>query len=308
MPTIDTPGFYFDVTEQDYHADPVIQPSLSSSVAKVLVDQSPRHARYVHPRLRPPAPGEVEKVSRAMDVGSAAHKILLGRGRVVDILQFDDYRKKEAQQMRDDSRRAGNVPVLAADWADVETLAKAAAEQLMERNRPSIFTKGKAEVTMVWQEKNGVWCRSRLDFLPDDAASAAHLTLPELKTTGGSSAAEDWQTTCFNSGYDIQTAFYRRGLKTLLPNLKTVEFEWIVLEQDPPHGLNIIKAGGQMEAEADEMVGLAIEMWGRCTTDNKWPGYDEEIVALDPPYWRAMKAELRRMALRNRMARWQAPL
>lgn len=39
---IDEPGIY-DMEPEQYHADPVIQPSLSASIAKRLIDRSPWH-------------------------------------------------------------------------------------------------------------------------------------------------------------------------------------------------------------------------------------------------------------------------
>lgn len=38
---ITTPGLYLEVPERIYHADPCPSPSLSASVANVLIDQSP---------------------------------------------------------------------------------------------------------------------------------------------------------------------------------------------------------------------------------------------------------------------------
>lgn len=42
-----------DLDESTYHADPCAAPSLSSSIAKVLLFKSPLHARYCHPKLNP---------------------------------------------------------------------------------------------------------------------------------------------------------------------------------------------------------------------------------------------------------------
>ncbi|WP_242401117.1 hypothetical protein [Acetobacter okinawensis] len=52
MSIITTPGIY-DLPEAQYHADPCPTPSLSNSVARILLDESPMHAHFSHPRLNP---------------------------------------------------------------------------------------------------------------------------------------------------------------------------------------------------------------------------------------------------------------
>ena len=46
-------AIHTDISAEAYHADPAPEPSLSSSVAKILVNLSPAHARIAHPRLNP---------------------------------------------------------------------------------------------------------------------------------------------------------------------------------------------------------------------------------------------------------------
>ena len=69
---INKPGMY-TMKEQEYHADPVIEPSLSSTTAKTLVERSPRHAWMNHPRLG----GARRGASNRMDLGSVVHDIVL---------------------------------------------------------------------------------------------------------------------------------------------------------------------------------------------------------------------------------------
>jgi len=70
---ITEPGIY-DIPETDYHADPIAEPSLSSSIAKILLARSPRHAWANHPRLNP---NQEPETRREFDFGSAAHAMLL---------------------------------------------------------------------------------------------------------------------------------------------------------------------------------------------------------------------------------------
>src|SRR6266571_488600 len=71
-----TPGIY-TLTAEQYHADPAPTASLSSSVASILLDQSPLHAWLAHPRLNHSYVRE--DANSRFDLGSAAHMMLLER-------------------------------------------------------------------------------------------------------------------------------------------------------------------------------------------------------------------------------------
>jgi len=71
MTTISKPGVY-DIPDKEYHADPCPVPSLSSTLARTLLNQSPLHAWTKHPRLNPDHEPE-EK--RTFDIGRV-HQVL----------------------------------------------------------------------------------------------------------------------------------------------------------------------------------------------------------------------------------------
>lgn len=303
---IDKAGLYDDVAEAAYHLDPVEPgPSLSSSIAKLLVTRSPKHAWYEHPRLNKAKALEVEAPTKAMDIGTAAHKLILGRGLDIKEIPFDDYRTNAAKKMRDEARAAGRVPILSDDMASIKILAEAARDQLAGTELAGVFDDGAAEVTGVWQDIGGIWCRMRLDWLPASARDGGHIIAVDLKTTGGSGHPDDWQRTAFDMGYDFQEAHYRRGLYRLIPGVRSVRFVFVVLEQDPPYGLAINEFGGQAQAEAEELIKLAHGLWGECLRRNEWPGYPTETTHIDPPKYRSDRAEIRRLAMLRRAEIWQ---
>lgn len=305
---IEKPGIYDDVSEADYHADPVTpMPSLSSSIAKLMVTRSPMHAAYEHPRLNPAKAAEVEKPSNAMDFGTAAHKIILGEGKAVQIIEATDYRTKDAKAARDAARAAGRVPILAADFASVQALAEAAKAQIACTELAGIFDAGTPETTLAWMEGPS-WCRARVDWLPDQARGGGHITVVDLKTTGGSAHPDDWARTAFDMGYDVQAVFYERGLRALIPGVRSVKFKFLVLEQDAPYGLSVNEMSGQALAEAEELVRLGIQAWTACMEAKEWPGYPSAATSIDPPKWRSDRTEIRRLALLDRIGRWQRPL
>jgi hypothetical protein len=306
---IDKPGFYSDISEARYLEDPVIEPSLNNTICKMMVNRSPRHARYWHPRLNPDILEQEEKTNRPRDIGSAVHSLILGKGANIAIIPYDDYKKHDAQDERDEARDAGHIPILQTDMESVLGVEKAAKEQLADAGLENLFTGGQAELVMAWKDRGGVWCRSRLDYLHDEVRKGgSHITVPELKTTAGSAHPLDWQSTFFDQAYDYQAGFYERGLKALLPTVQTVEFVWLVLEQKPPYGLSIVRMGNQAALEASTLVEVGIDMWSACLSTGKWPGYDTNAAPIDPAFWRSNLKEQRRLDAVNRIALWQRPL
>ena len=173
-------------TLAEYIRDPARAPSLSASLAHILLTQSPRHAWLAHPRLNPqwmPDEGTNET-----DLGTIAHALLLEDDHSrLSVIEAPDWRKKDAQEARDDARSRGKVPILVHKYQTVLVMVKA-AKQAIQR-APEIrkaFEQGKPEQTLVWQDGD-VYCRARPDWLTDDRRLAI-----DYKTVGGSAEPESW--------------------------------------------------------------------------------------------------------------------
>ncbi len=65
-------GIHLSVPSAVYFADPAAQPSLTQSIAKILIEKSPLHAWHEHPRLggKPDEPDDTYSSARA--IGSAS--------------------------------------------------------------------------------------------------------------------------------------------------------------------------------------------------------------------------------------------
>lgn len=309
---ITAPGIYLDIPERVYHADPLPSPSLSASIANVLIDQSPGHAWYAHPRLN--AARTIEQSTKAQNLGVALHKLILGKGRPLKIINADDYRTNAAKDARDKAIANDETPLLNKELEAAEEIAQTALRRLARTPVASLLgaDNGDAEVTLAWREHNGVWCRSRVDWLPHIARRGGHITVLDLKTTAQSAKADDWQRTMFDMGGDVQSEFYKRGLRALIPGVRSVEFVFVVIEQTPPYAVEVCKSSGETAADAQESVALAIKAWGDClargVNEEAWPMYGDQIVQIDPPAWRKYATEMKRMRLANKMSHWQAPL
>jgi hypothetical protein len=271
-----TPGVY-EIDRLLYHADGLSdRPTLSASVAKVLLAQSPLHARECHPKLRrfEPEPAEPK-----FDVGTACHALFLEGNANVCIVPYDNWRTAAAKEIAAQARADGLTPLLAKQWDEVRAMEEAVWKQLDAHSaRPRLFRDGKPEQTLIWEEQ-GVMCRARLDWLHDDFSAC-----DDLKSTTRSAHPEQWtRTTMFSIGADIQAAFYARGVKALT-GLEPV-FRFVIAETTPPYAISVVAPGPDVLALAEKKVDRALAIWRRCLADDNWPGYEARVAYAELPSW-----------------------
>lgn len=278
-----TPGVY-DMTAEVYHADPCPAPSLSSSVAKLLLDRTPRHAWFAHPRLNP---AHEEEHNAAFDLGTAAHDLLLcGEGRFA-VIDAADWRTNAAKEERDEAYERGLTPLLVDQMERVKLMVSLARLQLDQHEQArDAFSDGQPERTLVWQE-GGIWCRCKLDWMPNKPGPAR--IFPDYKTTGDSAHPDEWGTRqLFNLNYDVQAAFYRRGIRAVF-GIENAHFWFVVQETSAPYALSVVSPTPAALAMADRKVTEAIRMWGWCLQNDRWPGYPNQTAFVDPPAWQEKK-------------------
>jgi hypothetical protein len=271
-------GLYLDMSAKDYFADPAPQPSLTQSIAKILIDRSPAHARLAHPRLNPDfsEPFEYEK---RLAIGNAAHKLLIGRGKEVCIIEADDFRKTDARETRDRAITDGHVPILAKHMKQAHELVKAARAQLDEVGCTTAFKDGEGhgEVVVAWQEfftdaPDGIWLRTMIDW-----KRGAGLFY-DLKTSGRSAAPQAVPYTMEDGGWPIQAAMQERGLDVVDPkNAGRRIFRFVMVENTPPFALTINEMTEAAMTHGRKQLDYAIRIWRRCMKTGEWPKYPPKI-------------------------------
>lgn len=274
------PGIH-TIPSDTYHSDPGREPSLSASVAHLLVNTTPLHAWNAHPRLNP----NFEREEKAQfDMGSVTHALILEADTSkVQVVYADDWRTKDARAARDQARGDGLIPMLQKDWVRVEMMAEAVRAQIARRDdEPPLFDAGKPEQTLVWNER-GVTCRARLDWLRDD-----HVAIDDLKTTGRSANPMQWsRNTLWSIGADIQVAFYLRGLKRLT-GVDAV-FRYVLVENVPPYGVSVVSMAGSALEIGNAKVDRALERWKWCLEHDEWPGYPSPVYYAETPGYEELR-------------------
>jgi hypothetical protein len=302
------PGAY-RIQAAKYHDDPAERPSLSASMANVLLTRSPRHAWVNHPRLNPKFQREH---STDFDLGNAAHAVLLGDQVSVDVIQANDWRTNAAKEAREASWAAGRLPLLDRQYARAKAMASAAHVQLATHEVGDVFSGGTPEVTLIWKEGD-TWCRCLLDYCPEPPEKAK--AIYDYKMCSGSANPESLMNRLVGTGADLQAAWYRRGYRAVFG--RDVAFRFVAQELDYPHALSVVELDAFSMSIADRKIEDALGLWRRCVAENRWPSYPSKVVSLELPghhehrvIERENRREEERAAGRDHFAEmmaWQAP-
>ncbi|WP_367128279.1 PD-(D/E)XK nuclease-like domain-containing protein [Saccharothrix sp. HUAS TT1] len=270
------PGVY-DLPDEVYHADPVPGGSLSSSGAKLLLPPNvPALYRW---RLDHPAPPK-----REYDLGHAAHKLVLGTGPTLAVVDADSWRTKAAKQEAAEARAAGEVPLLAHEHAEIKAMAEALARHPLAVR---LFdpAHGRAEQSLFWQDDEfGVWRRARLDWLPDGISSAGRLIIPDYKTCDRADA-ESIRKAVARYGYHQQRAWYDDAARAVL-GYEQVAFLFVFQERTAPYLVHVVELDVEAVREGRHLNRQALGIYAECTATGTWPGYsDHEPNLVDLPRW-----------------------
>lgn len=281
---ITKPGIYPDFPINDYHADPAPTPSLTQSLAKLLVDRSPRHAWVAHPRLNP----EFERdEATKFDIANVAHAYLIGRGKQIAVIHAEDWRTKLAKEAREKAIAEGRLPVLEEQNERAREMADAAVKQLTQMGLGADWNpkSGAGEVVIAWNEAGGYWYRSMIDWLPKDGR-----IVYDLKTTRASASPEAVRAKLFDDGWDIQAAMHERGLNVLDPsNTGRRKHRFVCIECEPPFALTVNELPEAVMVMGRKRLDMAIARWCACldvgTHLEAWPAYGLEINRPEYPDW-----------------------
>ncbi|AMV24550.1 exonuclease VIII [Gemmata sp. SH-PL17] len=281
------PPCIVDMTAAEYHRDPCPSPSLSASIAKVLLNESPLHAWLKHPKFG----GLRGEATEEMDSGTIVHEMLLGKGPVVEVLHFKDYRTDAAKAARDAARAEGLIPVLVHKY---ESLAAIARDLVTEIQLAGFDLAGfRTEAPVFWYEETGlgpVLCRGMMDAVRIQAGA-----ILDLKNTCAD--PKKFAKKAIDFGYDIQFAAYTSALRKLNPEIAGREdFVWLLAEELPEGApkrvaLTVARPDGTLREHGRSRWKRACELWAKCLQTGHWPAYATEPVQIEAPVW-ALKEEL----------------
>lgn len=270
-------GFHENVPHAAYHADPAERPSLSRSIAAVLLTRSEAHAKLAHPRLSKLAV-DFEDESEPLQRGNVLHHFCLGGGQQFEVVMktdrktgvveaAGDYRTDSAKAHRDTILSAGKTPILQEKLAEYEAVSV--------RIRERIEIPERTEVTAIW-EANGVLCRCRFDGLLVDGPW-------DLKTCSNAVAASS-PSQIIECGLDIQDAAYTEAWETLTGEpSRPMAFQFV--EVDGACETLLVHLDAELRELGRRKWRRAQERWQRALETGIWPGYPAEARIVECPPW-----------------------
>lgn len=256
---IDKPGIY-DLKPEQYHADPVPGGSLSSSGARLLLTATP--AEFRHRQF-------AGKTTRAMEFGSVAHRIFLGKGDEYEVLDFPN-RQTNAYKAADKAAvEAGRVPILKKDFETVLAMVEA-----LRKNRTvvELIEGAQIERTIVWKQ-GGIWRRAMLDLI-NSRGPVDYKTTTRLTNYAISKAIWDYR-------YDMQLAWYRAACAAV--GLPCTQSRLIFQSKEAPYLIRVVELSESDLALADEQNEAIAKIYRDCSALDEWPGYAEGVSTISLP-------------------------
>jgi hypothetical protein len=275
---ITEPGVY-DIPEDVYHADCVKGGSLSYSGAKKLLAEGGPEL-YAYEREHPPEP------TQEMELGTAAHKLVLGVGAKLVEIEADNWRGKKANDDADNARAEGKLPLLTKELAVV----KAMAARLREHKRAVqlLSQPGRAEQSAFWTDPAyGTWWRCRFDWMPEPDPRYRPVVSDYKTTAKGGAAPAKFSKACADFRYYLQAHVYTAGYTAMFGDRISIPpgYALIAQERTPPYRVAVYELHPSALRKGREDALRAMEIYRDCTEAGMWPGYSPEIEVLDLPYW-----------------------
>lgn len=204
--------------------------------------------------------------SSALDVGSAAHSLILG-GRQVVAYPGKVRRGKEWESFEADNPDA--IILTKSEFRRATMTARAVQENAAAMR----VLEGVREETMYWRVQ-GRACRGTPDVRSD-----AFIT--ELKT-GETSDPRYFPFKLRRFSYHAQLAWYSDG--AVLAGFTDPKDHYVVaVEANYPHVVTVFRITRDTIEQGRKMVRLWFERLRQCEAANEWPGYCQTVVDLDLP-------------------------
>lgn len=282
------PGLHLGVEEKLYHSDPAPVASLSASIGKEIVSASPKHAYLQHPRLGK-KDDEDDEDNAKMDFGSVGHKLLLGAGKQFVVGDFKNWATNDAKDFRKRAKVSGLVGILKHQHERALAMREGVREDLARQNLLSMFDDGQSEVVAITKDYDapdltpGAYCRIMIDKLTL-LADGHQAFIFDLKVS--EVAPQNLRRHVGEMYYDQRAAFYVRNLAKVMPKAAgRIRYIFLFAEPNPPFCVIPLELSGAFRAIGDSRCDRAIELWKRCISTGKWPGYTTGPISIEPTSW-----------------------
>ena len=267
------PGIYPDMSFDEYLA----ADALSMSAIATLIDSFPARLLHQKPPTRPMA------IGRIMHAVQLEARDFAELGCVVVPSGFSAAHTKKNAAERPEIVAALDAGMQPLREADAESIRGMHAALRADERAQQAFSNGRPEVSVFWSdERTGLLCKARFDWLPDKGA-----ILPDLKTC---ESLDDAKLSRAVVTYKIahRSYWYEQAARSI--GVVDPIYAPVWIEKTPPH-FCAIRPVSRFYVDAVRFeVEKAVARYAHCRDFGIWPGpshFDE----IEPPAWETKRLE-----------------
>lgn len=291
------PGIY-DLTMDEYHSDCCDGPSVSASRLHTLIAQCPA----IFWETSPLNPQRVEeKKTKALDVGRAAHALVLGEPEFAKhfyVCPHDSLSANPGRAWNDTWKievaagRERRTLIRKADFDDISDMARA------QRRSPQVsraFEKGKPEQSFITKDaETGIFLKVRPDWTPQPIR---HGFLVDYKTSK-SIMPRKLASDAFSYGYHMQAAM-QFDVVAAVTGEKPVGIAHVCQEKSAPYLAELKMFTPEQLEFGRREYRRALQLFAQCWEAHlagkpermAWPGYTVDPQYYETPRWIAAAME-----------------
>lgn len=274
-----------DLSAEEYHADPCPEPSLSSSGIKRLLTGSPAEFAAHNPKLSQFPELIKRDGTKAQDLGTIVHSIVLGKGAGFHALDPEDCPARtkkgapytswrdDAKAWREEQEAKGVIIMSRPDGARVQTAAGAMVGML--RKEYGDWPIGDSEVAILWQRETAhgpIWCRALLDHV-----ALRHMTVLDPKSTDWPISDRIARKKVSTELWAIQSAWYMEAVESAHPEIVgRLRFRFPLVEINPPFQTRFVTMSEARISIARQRIDRAADLFAKCLRDGVWPPYAQD--------------------------------
>ena len=280
-------GIYSSIADTVYHADPT---SLSSSGARTLSNQTAE--QFFHDQHQPPKP------KPQYDFGHAAHKMVLGEGGQIAVLDPAKHGLKEdgkpslkpsaTAMWKKEEAKARELGKSVITKAQMESAQRMAGRVFEHELAAKLLRRGSAEMSGYWHDDE---TSARLRFRPDWITDGLARTICVDYKSAVSADPRHFERAVFDYGYHQQQAWYEDGLAEI--GITDAGFVFIVQQKTPPFSVSVCQIKPEHVDLGRQLNRKAIRLFAECQSSGVWPGFAPIIHEVSLTNWQINRIEER---------------
>ena len=289
--TITEPGVYTGISLDDYHnkADLLDGPSVSKSSLKHVFRSMKGSPKEFWNLWNHNPDRIILEPSDALNMGKAVHCLLLAdevfeSKFAVRPEEWKDYKKKAAQEWKQEVIAAGRTPITLDDIEKIRRIAEDASRDEMVRQ--GILNGAVERSIFIKDEKTGLWFKSRPDNLALDGFWADLKTTSSMDSRFIRKQAED-------NGYFLQGAGVRMVCRQL--DLPFEAFVNVYVSTADTPDTQAVELEPDDLALGEELIRSGLDQISACMKSGIWPGarpFEGQRMCMSDWHRDAIKADL----------------